>query len=212
MKLAIHSPKAPGSLRPSPKRSRSRTSSRVGTHDALGRFMKSPGLDLVRGMAVVVAAAGLSAQAAPIRYLWDDHGFSSGIAGVGEFTLDLPSVPADTRATAVAGSGPNFGPWGGVNFVVAAGAHSSLTISNLTGGASTFTTLGDVATASSSSAQEWLGFVDFWTRLGVDISVAPPATVPDTGPSLPFTVATLVGLCAYAHSRRRVTGQPTVGP
>lgn len=175
--------------------------------------MKSPWLGFVRwaGMAVV-AAVGLAAKAVPVTYIWDDTALISGGAGVGQFTLDLPTVPADTAATGVSGSGPFLGSWAGANFLVVAGATPSLTISNLTGTALGYTRLGDVSTASSSSAQEWLDFMTYWSRLGVKIStVDTPIATPDSGPSLPFTVAVIAGLCSHAHYRRRAARRPTVG-
>ncbi|MCC7374542.1 MAG: hypothetical protein IT581_07785 [Verrucomicrobiales bacterium] len=173
--------------------------------------MKSPWMVFLRCIVVAAAAVGLSSKAVPITYTWDDTSIVGG-AGVGQFTLDLPNVPADTGATGVSGSGTFLGSWQGVSFLVAAGQVPSLTISNLTGVAVGFTRLGDVSTASSSSAQEWLDFTSYWTRLGVKISeVSTPVSVPDHGPSLPFTVATVAGLCSIGHYRRRVTRRQTVG-
>jgi hypothetical protein len=124
--------------------------------------MKSPGVFFARWVGIATTTVGLAAKATPITYFWDDTALP-GAAGVGQFTLDLPDTTADTGATGVSGAGAFLGSWQGAHFRVLPGFNSSLTISNLAGAAVTFSLPGDVATVSSSSAQEWQNFITFWT-------------------------------------------------
>lgn len=126
--------------------------------------------------------------------------------GTGSFQLTVGTPLGGYQATGVNGGGKTFGTWEAINFRAFGGTFSSLVISNLVGAAFEVSLPGIGGGEISPGSQadlEWDHFMAALnTATGISIRSVPTSVVPDGGPLLPWSAATLGGIVLLAYRRK----------